>query len=382
MEKLDLDILKEMSQRDLSGLVSIYLPTSKKGQEVNQSRIRLKNLLRDAENDLIEKGFSPVDAQAKLKPAARLLDETIFWQNQNRGLAILISPEGMNYYRLPFEVEELAMVSNRFYIRPLIKFVTSIERFNILTLSQDEVKLYEADPYDIRKIEAPKIDQLVADYVPGHELHQESTSPKGAASGAGPGMHGYNEMSKTEKNEISNHLRNIDKEVRSMLKDAKHPLIVYSVDYIYPMYRDVSSYSNLMEESIKGSPEGVGEKNIHQKAMDIFAPKIEKRLKKEFEKFKTLLNTDSKLGSDSIAKIVLSAKSGGVDTLFVAEDVQKWGFFNEEKNTLEINNKEDLGHVDLLDHAAIMTLVNGGKVHVLEREKMPSGKPIAAILRF
>ncbi len=382
MEKLDLDILKEMSQRDLDGLVSIYLPTFKSGQETNQSRIRLKNLLRDAESDLEEKGFSPKDAQSMLKPATKLLDETIFWQNQDRGLAILISPEGMKYYRLPFEVEELAMVSNRFYIKPLLKIVASIEKFNILTLTQDEVRFFEADPYSIRKIDAPEIDQLVEDYIPANELHQEATSPKGAASGGGPGMHGYNEMSKTEKNEISKHLRTIDKEVNKILKETKQPLIVYSVDYIFPMYREVSSYSNLMEESIKGSPEGVGEKEIHEKAMDIFTPKVDKRLEKEFEKFKTLINTDSKFGSDSIERIVLSANSGGVDTLFIAEDVQKWGAINEEEHSLEVNNKEAVGHLDLMDHAALMTLTNGGTVHVLERDKMPSGKPITAILRF
>ncbi|MCR3955396.1 MAG: hypothetical protein NUK57_03800 [Gudongella sp.] len=382
MEKLDLDVLVELSQMDLNGLVSIYLPTFKQGQEANQSRIRLKNLIRDAEGSLVEKGFSEKDALAFLKPATKLLDETIFWQNQEHGLGIFITPEEMRYYKLPFEVEELAIVSNRFYIRPLLKLFTSIEDFNVLTLSQAEVKLFEANPYGIEKIEVPEIDELVENYIPANELRQEATSPKGAASGGGPGMHGYNEMSKTEKNEISKHLRSIDKEVNRVLKDTKHPLIVYSVDYIYPMYREVSSYSNLMEESIKGSPEGIGEKEIHQKAMDIFSPRVEKRLEREVDKFMTLLNTDSKLGTDSIERIVLSSNNGGVDTLFIADDVQKWGFFNEEDNSLEVNNKEDLGHVDLMDKAAMLTLLNGGTVHVLKRDKMPSGKPIAAVLRF
>ena len=382
MEKLDLDVLVELSQMDLNGLVSIYLPTFKQGQEANQSRIRLKNLIRDAEGSLVEKGFSEKDALGLLKPATKLLDETIFWQNQEHGLGIFISPVEMRYYKLPFEVEELAIVSNRFYIRPLLKLFTSIEDFNVLTLSQAEVKLFEANPYGIKKIEVPEIDELVENYIPANELRQEATSPKGAASGGGPGMHGYNEMSKTEKNEISKHLRSIDKEVTRVLKDTKHPLIVYSVDYIYPMYREVSSYSNLMEESIKGSPEGIGEKEIHQKAMDIFAPRVEKRLEREVDKFMTLLNTDSKLGTDSIERIVLSSNNGGVDTLFIAEDVQKWGFFNEEDNRLEVNNKEDLGHVDLMDKAAMLTLSNGGTVHVLKRDRMPSGKPIAAVLRF
>ena len=382
MKELDLDVLKELSQMDLNGLVSIYLPTFKQGQEANQGRIRLKNLLRDAEGDLVKSGFSQKDALDLLKPASKLLDETIFWQNQEQGLGIFISPKEMRYHKLPFEVDELAVVSNRFYIRPLIRLFTSIENFNVLALSQAEVRLFEASPYGIEKIEVPEIDELVENYIPASELHQEATSPKGAASGGGPGMHGYNEMSKTEKNEISKHLRSIDKEVNKVLKETKHPLIVHSVDYIYPMYREVSSYPNLMEESIKGSPEGLGEKEIHKKAMEIYAPRAEARLEREVEKFTTLFNTDSKLGTDSIERIVLSSNIGGVDTLFIADDVQKWGSFDEDDNSLDVNNKEDVGQVDLMDKAAMLTLSNGGRVHVLKRDKMPSGKTIAAVLRF
>jgi peptide subunit release factor 1 (eRF1) len=109
---------------------------------------------------------------------------------------------------------------------------------------------------------------------------------------------------------------------------------------------------------------------------------MERRLEKEVEKFTTLLNTDSKLVTDSIERIVLSSNNGGVDTLFIAEDVQKWGFFNEDDNSLEVNNKEDIGQVDLMDKAAMLTLSSGGTVHVLQRDKMPSGKTIAAVLRF
>ena len=105
MKELDLDVLKELSQMDLNGLVSIYLPTFKQGQEANQGRIRLKNLLRDAEGDLVKSGFSQKDALDLLKPASKLLDETIFWQNQEQGLGIFISPKEMRYHKLPFEVD-------------------------------------------------------------------------------------------------------------------------------------------------------------------------------------------------------------------------------------------------------------------------------------
>ncbi|NMR96151.1 hypothetical protein HKB01_02505, partial [Vibrio parahaemolyticus] len=119
------------------------------------------------------------------------------------------------------------------------------------------VNLYEATPFEINKIEAPQIDELVRDFVPGNELHQEATSPKGAARGFGGRMHSLHELSKTEKIELSNLFRNIDKEVCKLISDTKKPLIIYSVEYIYSMYKEVSSYKNILDEYIKGSPIGV-----------------------------------------------------------------------------------------------------------------------------
>ena len=47
MEKFKLDDLKDLAGVSEDNLISIYLPTFKKGYEVNQSRIHLKNLLKE-----------------------------------------------------------------------------------------------------------------------------------------------------------------------------------------------------------------------------------------------------------------------------------------------------------------------------------------------
>jgi hypothetical protein len=37
---------------------------------------------------------------------------------------------------------------------------------------------------------------------------------------------------------------------------------------------------------------------------------------------------------------------------------------------------------DLLDFAAVQTLMHGGRVHVLPEEQMPETEPVAAVLRY
>jgi hypothetical protein len=261
--------------------------------------------------------------------------------------------------------------------------VTSYRDFNVLTLRQDEIKLYKCNQYDIQEINTPGIEELVEDYIPISELDREASSPKGAASsGAGSGMHGYNEISKTQKNDISNYLRNIDKEVNKILKDEKNPLIIYSVDYIYPMYKEVSSYGNILDEFIKGSPIEANSDEIHSKAMDIFRDVINEKYNHEVERFNNIKNTTPTLASTDIENIVKEAYKGSIETLFVAYDVQAWGKFDELNFSVEIIDAESDGVRELLDYAALTTLRNGGKVYITDIAQIPEIKPLVAVLRY
>ncbi len=383
MEKFKLDDLKDLIGESEDKLISIYLPTFKKGSEVNKARIQLKNLLKEAEEKLTNKGMNKREAENYLKPAHKLLDETMFWQYQEDSLALFISKKRFKYYKLPINVEPIVVVSDVYYVRPLIKLLTSSLNFNILTLSQDEIKLYKCDQYSIEEMGTPEIDEIVEDYIPIVELNRGAKSPKGAASsGVGPGVHGYNEISETERNDILNHLKNIDKEVYKLLKKQKNPMIIYSVDYIYPMYKDISSYDNILDNFIKGSPLGANIKEIHAKAMEIFSKEIDENYKKEVERFDRVKNSNQDLTVSEIKDAVKEAYKGSVGTLFVSYDVQEWGKFDEQNFSVNILDPESDGAIELLDYAAFVTLKNGGRVYVADRAKIPEARPLAAVLRY
>jgi len=383
MKKLELNTIINLSNFEGKALVSIYMPTYRAGIEVNQNRIILKNRLNEVEDKLSSLGYIKRDIENLLKPAYRLVDETIFWQYQEDGLAIFISDDFFTYFTLPVKFKEMSIVSNRFYIRPLLKYFTQLSQFYVLTLSLEDVNLYEATPFEINKIDSPQIDEIVKNFVPGNELHQEATSPKGAARGGfGGRMHSLHELSKTEKIEISNFLRNIDKEVCKLIDDTRKPLIIYSVEYIYPMYKEVSSYKNILDEYIKGSPMEVKEKEIHEKATVINSKLIEKKIEEDKNKFLELKNANPQLVSEDVKELVKLSFAGNIETLFVAEDYQLFGRFDEEKFEVEVTNEETGLSRDLFDLVALKTLFNGGKVYVFEKENLPVEKPIAAILRY
>jgi hypothetical protein len=64
MKNLALDQVKGLAQQMASPGKSIFLPTQRAGRETQQAPIRFKNLLRDAEKQLLGSGMGPREAGA------------------------------------------------------------------------------------------------------------------------------------------------------------------------------------------------------------------------------------------------------------------------------------------------------------------------------
>jgi hypothetical protein len=62
--------------------------------------------------------------------------------------------------------------------------------------------------------------------------------------------------------------------------------------------------------------------------------------------------------------------------------VQKWGHYHFEENALEVHDRFESGDQDLLNVAAVETILRKGMVYMLPAKEMPEGAQIGAILRF
>ncbi|NJM52242.1 MAG: hypothetical protein HC846_01915 [Blastocatellia bacterium] len=100
--------------------VSIYLPINP--QTLPDNRKRLKNLTDVAEKKLIDLGMSLKKAAKMLLPLDRILENISFRKDKNESLIMLLMPNAFIWSVLPFESDELAIVSNHFYLQPLFIF--------------------------------------------------------------------------------------------------------------------------------------------------------------------------------------------------------------------------------------------------------------------
>jgi hypothetical protein len=99
-------------------------------------------------------------------------------------------------------------------------------------------------------------------------------------------------------------------------------------------------------------------------------------------RFERIFGQGQARASIDLEEVLEGARTGRVDTLFVADDTHLWGRLDGAAHGVNERNEPAAGDEDLLDVAAAETLRNGGAVQVLPRADAPFGKPVAALFRW
>ena len=384
MDFLDKQTFDQLIEHKQKNSVSIYMPTQKAGRETRQNAVRFKNLVKEAQERLQEKGMRQPEAQTYLQSLWDLVDDQTFWQRQECGLAVFLGPNSEAIFRLPLDFSETMVINHRFHIKPLLPLFVENERFYVLTLSQQNVSLFSGTRFDVAELDLGDTPTSLAEALkyddPEREL-QHHTSTAGA--GLEPnGMFHSQTPSEDELEAITRFCHKVDQGVVDVIGGESRPLVLVGFDYLLPIYREANSYPNLIDEGISINPEDISEKKLHQKAWEIIEPNVEQLHQEAIERYKALASTEQ--ASDQLEEIVPAARYAKVDMLFVPLKREAWGSYDPDTDTVMRQEKENPESRDLIDYAVIHTLKNGGSVLPLEENELPSreDRPLAAIFRY
>jgi len=359
--------------------ISLYMPTHRKGEEVQQDPIRLKNLLKKAEDHLLNYEVKPSRIESLLKEPRKLLDQPLFWQHNDRGLAIFITDDYYEYYRVPLNFNEHLLVNDHFLITPLIPMITLEGTYCILTLSQTDINLLRCTRESVDPLELEEAPTSLEEYLKFdvNERHLQHHSGQGKGQAI---FHGQGGSSETDKKEIENYLKQVENEVTTRLKNLNDPLILAGVDEAIAIYRKINHYERLMENAIHTNPDPLSSTEINKKGWEIIKSYFLREMYTDIDRLGDLTDTDKQ--SDNLTQIVEASYYGKVDSLFVPINEQSWGWFDTERDTVHHSSRQKTGEHDLINMAAIKTLVQGGNVYALEKQDMPRDSSIAAIFRY
>jgi hypothetical protein len=386
MDILSRGELKTLIDHRSKPAVSFYLPTHRAGAEMQQDPIRLKNLLRHADESPTARSMRHAEFQALLKPVQDLAQDDVFWRGQGDGLAIFLAPEFLRAYRLPMPFPELSVVSDRFHLKPLLPLLTGEGRFCILALSQHSVRLLHATRGRAVEIPLRGAPSNVAEALkfdePGGDARgrQRSHRPSGGGERA---YHGRGHVEPDEKEHITRFFHQIDQAVHAQLKNEHLPLVLAGVDFEVAIYRGLNTYGHVLPESVNGNPDQLPAHELLAKAWALVAPHFQAQRHAAEARFRELEGTGA--ATHDLGAVLPAAHEGRVESLFVALGVQRWGRFNALTYITDAHPSQQDGDEDLLDLAAIQTLLHHGRVFAVAPNEIPgvgAAQPLAAVFRY
>lgn len=86
--------------------------------------------------------------------------------------------------------------------------------------------------------------------------------------------------------------------------------------------------------------------------------------------------------SNRLKDVLRAAHDGRVLTLLISDSLETTGSFDESTYTVKGRETGASSDEDLVNDAAVQTILHAGQVLVAPNSKMPNGSPVAAIFRF
>ncbi len=368
---------EKLAKFDNNPCISLYMPTDRQGKDVLQEkdRIQLKSQWKKVGEKLKGMGISQDQIDSIGKPLENLLDDGDFWRHQSDGLAIFLADGFMEKFTVPVNFEAFTYVSDHFYLKPLIPMFSGDTRFYLLELQLDKVKLYEGDMYSIGEIDVKDLvperleDRVGYDYEEKHRKHKTQRNNIGANTGGVSTQHGYDAANRDDKNEILRFFRAIDKGLHQIFKEEKAPLLVACQDYLFPIYKEASTYKALYDRSVPGNPSDY--ENIfalHAAALNVLEPQFNKEKEQKMTQFREMNPSRT---STSVSDILPAIFEGKVDTLFLQNREDIWGNYNENMASVDVQDGQNSGNMSLMNLAAVKVMEQGGQVYLIENQFMP-----------
>ena len=358
--------------------VSIYLPTSRRYPEKRQDPTRYRDLVNRAQALLGESTATP-PAAATMVETLRTLEGSPHWEYSLDGLAVFLSADLATAYRLPLTVPERAIVADSFHVKPLIRFLHSNARYFVLSVSQNAVSLYEGSPFGAATVDLRTLPQSLRDAIVIPEYDRAVTA-HGSGQG-GVAFHGRGSGKEETKESLLKYFRAIDKGLREFLRDERAPLLLASVKYYHPIYREANTYPHLLPEMLEGNYEHANGDRIHGEAWPLVSAGFERQLAEWAERYRALAGNG--LASDDIDAIAVAALGGRVRAVLAAEGETVWGKLDRATGRVTYHDRQiGAEDDDLLDDLCEECLKRGAEVYEVARAAMPTASPIAAVYRF
>lgn len=358
-------------------MISVTMPTHRKGEEIKQDPIRLKNLLNTVDEKLIERGMKQAEVDELLKPAKDLLDKPMFWSHQDQGLVIYLAKDHFNYYQLPYPVEEKAYVNTHFLITPILPMVSMDGKFNVLAISRKNARLLQCTRSEAVDITPMGVSTNVDDYL---EVAQEKQLQfHTGAEGNKAMFFGHGGGGEEQQAVLEAYFRELENGVTAELRKEHNPLVMIGLEDNLAFYKTINEYGRTVENALNANPDDLKPRELREEGWKVIQDYFLKDMYQSLEQFSE--KTNDKV-SNNLSEVIESTVMGKSKTIFITQGEDRWGHYDEASHQVHLTDNPSNGDVDLLNWLAVKGRETGSNVYILPREEMPMKSTVAAEYRF
>jgi hypothetical protein len=380
MDALKAETAEFQSVKDMKAMLSSPGPCLSVYRSANGNHLEWKESLRALEPKIQQHG-----------PEARELLRTILdWKQiapgdepRGKSIAVFRSPEVFRVTWLDEEVTGRAFIGPHFYIRPLLAELTRDKTFYILALSQKNVRLLRCTSRTSEEIPLPaavatNYDAYMNTAKPDHV--SDNRSSPGPGSGSSKGVMFGTGSEREHKDEYLTHFfGQINHGVNETLRGKSEPLVLAAVEYEIALYQNVNTYPHLAKETVHGAPNSLKAGEMHARALDAMMRFYDMKVDSALAEYNHKAGGGA---SNRLKEVITAAHDGRVLTLLVSESLATTGTFDETTHTVKGRATGTPEDEDLINDAAVQTILHAGQIFVVPNGKMPNGAPLAAIYRY
>ncbi len=361
--------------------LSLMMPTHPSGDQWQEDRIRFKNLMQKAHDDLKELGMNTLDIDARLNEYQVLVGDKAFWKDQREGLCLFVGCNVSELFSVPIELDEAVVVGSHFHLKPIIPLLTNDFVFHILALSRKDVRLFKATRYDVRQVSSDRIpssfEEAMAEIDPERQV-QFHSGTQGHGRGRRPAVFHGQGGDEDQHDRTGEFCRMIDKGVRATLGNGHAPFVVVATEPMKSSFRNVSDLPDDTVLAVDKNPDPLSPAQLHAASVCQLAGRFRGEARRARDEFMNIIATDrAVLEPEEVLKDVYSGQAAMV---LASADNRLWGTVSDDGLNVEVHDQRQLGDEDLLNVALVQGYCYGATPWVLPRHDMPNEKSLVAAL--
>jgi hypothetical protein len=354
------DTLKKLKDVQAECCITIILNTHRTKPDNKRDPIQLKNLLKEAEERLLndyDKRFARSHVE-KMNQLAEGIDH----EYNLESLVLFVNEDTAEYVRLPIAVEDRVVIDHTFATRDLVRAVHQQEAYYILVLSRDEARLIEAAN--------DKVVQEVGDPFPFGKKGLYSTSKLDMT------------MAQGSDNLIEEFFNRVDKAFHTVWEKNPLPVLVCTEERNFHHYLKVADKTHLVIGHLTMSRLDYKAHHIVPEGWPIVQKANKERNDQRLEELQSAVGAGKFLSAPG--DIWKAIHEGRGQTLFVQRGYFQPAIINGDAIELvELSEANRPGVVDdIIDEMIEANMRFGGDIVFLSQDQLQDFQGLALITRY